>query len=389
MQTEAVGKEKVLTILLHAVFFLSGIATVIIGQVLPILAARFELNDLQLGYLFPAQFAGSITGTLMTNWLGRQGRLIPASIAGGFLMAAGLAMLNLGSYQLVLAAFLVNGLGIGLTLPAINVLTLERNPANSASALNFLNFFWGLGAIVSKPLTDLTTNGTSLVNTTLCLSIPLAAFSTAILLLPKQAEARVLKSETAADRTPIWTDPLAWAIALFAFIHVGFESGIGGWLTTYAERIEGKAATHIITPTFLFFLLFIMGRGIAPAFFRYLHENSVIFFSLLVILAGLALILTASGSMQLGIGGALCGLGTSSVFPTNVSRFSKAFGASAMRRATPLFLSGTLGATAITWLIGFLSELLGDLRSGMYVLAVSIILLIVLQIALGLISRRS
>ncbi|HQU92000.1 MAG TPA: MFS transporter [Pyrinomonadaceae bacterium] len=382
MQTQAASKDKVLNLLLHAVFFLSGIATVIIGQVLPHLAGRFQLDDLQLGYFFPAQFIGSITGTLMTNWLGRLGRLIPASAAGALLMAVGIAMLNLGSYELVLVAFLVNGLGIGLTLPAINVLTLERNPENSGSALNFLNFFWGLGAIVSKPLVDFTAQGTSLFNTTLCLSIPLLVLSIAIFLLPTPTEARVKKSEAGDDRTPIWSNPLSWAIALFAFIHVGFESGIGGWLTTYSDRVQGSATVHLITPTFLFFLFFIIGRAIAPAFFRYLDENKVIFISLLVILSGLALILTASESIQLGIGGALCGIGTSSVFPTNVSRFSKAFGHQAMRRATPLFLSGTLGATTITWLIGFLSQRLGDLRSGMYVLAVSILLLIVLQTAL-------
>jgi FHS family glucose/mannose:H+ symporter-like MFS transporter len=387
MQRQPAANEKVLTILLHAVFFFSGIATVIIGQVLPVLASRFELNDLQLGYFFPAQFAGSITGTLMTNWLGRQGRLIPASIAGGLLMAIGIAMLNLGSYELVLAAFLVNGLGIGLTLPAINVLTLERSPENSGSALNFLNFFWGVGAIVSKPLTDFTSDGTSLLLTTALLSTPVAILSAALLLTPKQAEARVSKTDNADDLTPIWTSPLAWGIALFAFIHVGFETGMGGWLTTFADRVEASDEARLITPTFLFFLFFVIGRGIAPAFFRFLNEDQVIFTSLLVILAGLALALTASGSVQLGIGGALSGLGTSSVFPTNVSRFSKAFGADAMRRATPLFLSGTLGATAVTWLIGFLSERLGDLRSGMYVLAAGIILLIVIQAILTLRQR--
>ena len=384
MQTQTAVKNKVLTILLHAVFFFSGIATVIIGQVLPYVAGRFHLDDLQLGYLFPAQFLGSISGTLMTNWFGRQGRLIPASAAGGLLMATGLAMLNLGSYQLVLAAFFVNGLGIGLTLPAINVLTLERNPGNSGSALNFLNFFWGLGAIVSKPLVDFTAQGTSLINTTLCLSIPLAVLSIAIFVLPTPTEAQVNPgSETSEDLTPIWSNPLAWAIALFAFVHVGFESGIGGWLTTYTDRVQGSAAVHLVTPTFLFFLFFIIGRGVAPAFFRYLDENKVIFISLLVILAGLALILTASETTQLGVGGSLCGLGTSSIFPTNVSRFSKAFGADAMRRATPLFLSGTLGATAVTWLIGFISESLGDLRSGMYLLALSVVFLIFLQAALA------
>lgn len=387
MQTQAATTERLTTVLLFAVFFFSGIATVIIGQVLPILASRFDLNDLHLGYFFPAQFAGSLTGTLMTNWLGRQGRLIPASVAGGFLMAAGLAMLNLGSYQLVLAAFLVNGLGIGLTLPAINVLILERNPENSGSALNFLNFFWGVGAIVSKPLTDFTVSGSSLLLTTALLTIPVAILSAALLVMPKQAEARISRKENAQDLTPIWTSPLAWGIALFAFIHVGFETGMGGWLTTFADRVEASAEARLITPTFLYFLFFVIGRGIAPAFFRYLNENQVILISLLVILAGLALVLTATENLQLGLGAVLCGLGTSSVFPTNVSRFSKAFGADAMRRATPLFLSGTLGATAITWLIGFLSERLGDLRSGMYVLAVSTILLIVIQSILTLRQR--
>ncbi len=383
------GTDRALTILLHAVFFFSGVATVIIGQVLPFIGLRFQLDDLQLGYLFPAQFLGSITGTVVTNWLGRQGRLIPASAVGGFLMAIGLAMLNLGSYELVLAAFVVNGLGIGLTLPAINVLTLERNPENSASALNFLNFFWGLGAIASKPLVDFTVQGTSLFTTTLLLSAPLIVLSIAILVTPKPTEASLKpKSENDEAHTPIWSTPLAWAIALFAFIHVGFETGMGGWLTTYADRVEGSTTARLVTPTFLFFLFFVIGRGIAPAFFRYLDENKVIFLNLLIILAGLALVLTASESVQLGLGGALCGLGTSSVFPTNVSRFSKAFGYEAMRRATPLFLSGTLGATAVTWLIGFLSQRFGDLRSGMYVLVVSIILLILIQTALGFRQRQ-
>lgn len=388
MRAEPARGDGLLWVLLHGVFFLSGIATVIIGQVLPYLSARFDLNDLHLGYLFPAQFAGSITGTILTNWLGKQGRLVPASVAGGLLMGLGIAMLNLGSYQLILAAFLVNGLGIGLTLPAINVLILERDPAHSASALNFLNFFWGLGAIVSKPLTDFTAQGTDLKITTAILAAPLIILSVAMWFAPSKGEARVEKRGSSdRDLKPIWTSPLAWSIAVFGFIHVGFESGMGGWLTTYAERVEGPSAAQLVTPTFLFFLFFVLGRGVAPGFFRYLNENQVILISLFVILSGLGFILTASSGLQLGIGAVLCGFGTSSVFPTNVSRFSKTFGHEAMRRATPLFLAGTLGATVVTWLIGFLSERLGDLRSGMYVLAVSIILLIGLQMVLWLYGR--
>lgn len=378
-----------LNALLHFVFFLSGITTVLIGQVLPVLSNKFEINDLQLGYLFPAQFAGSLMGTLLTNWFGRRGKLVLATAIGSALMAAGMLMLNLGSYELVLLTFLVNGLGVGLTLPAINVLILERDPANSAANLSFLNFFWGLGAIVCKPFVDFTVQGESLWLTTMLLAAPLAVALLPMVLAPSGGEARVEKpAEGETSLSPIWSTPIAWAIAAFQFIHVGFESGMGGWLTTYANRIDGGAGLHIVSPTFLFFLFFVIGRGVAPVFFRFLDENRMLLASLVTILIGLAVALTADGILQLNIGAALAGFGTSSVFPTNVSRFSKIFGPQAMRRATPLFIAGTSGATLVTWLIGFLSNQTGSLRSGMLILAAGIATLIVLQIVLATQTSR-
>jgi MFS transporter, FHS family, glucose/mannose:H+ symporter len=389
MKTSNDNRDRLLTVLLHAVFFLSGIMTVLIGQVLPILANRFALNDLESGYLFPAQFAGSLTGTLLTNWFGKYGRLVQASAIGSGLMAGGVLMINSGSYEVVLTGFLVNGLGVGLTLPAINILILERNPQNSAAALSFLNFFWGLGAIVSKPFVDATAKGTSLYLTTIILAVPLF-IGVFMIFAPARAESRPpVRSENGDVRvTPIWSTPLAWAITAFNFIHIGFESGMGGWLTTYTDRVEGDMSTHLLSPTLLFFLFFVIGRGIAPVFFNFLNENQMLLLSLLVILAGLAITLTAGSILQLGIGAAICGFGTSSVFPTNVSRFSKTFGADAMRRSTPLFLCGTLGATLVTWLIGFLSNQTGSLRSGMFVLVFSILFLLVLQIGLSVSARN-
>jgi len=378
------GENRTLNVLLHFVFFLSGIATVLIGQVLPVLSGKFELNDLQSGYFFPAQFAGSLTGTLLTNWFGRKGKLVLASAIGSALMAAGMLMLNLGSYELVLAAFLVNGLGVGLTLPAINVLILERDPEVSASALAFLNFFWGVGAIVCKPFVDLSVRGESLWLTTGIIFAPLVGAAVLLLILPSHTEARVQRpAEGESPHAPIWSSPMAWAIAAFNFIHVGFESGMGGWLTTYTNRVEGGTGIHLISPTFLFFLFFVIGRGVASYFFRFIDENRMLLVSLTLILIGLVIALSADDIFQLSIGASLSGLGTSSVFPTNISRFSKVFGAGAMRRATPLFIAGTSGATVITWLIGFLSNTTGSIRSGMFVLIVSIALLLALQLLLA------
>lgn len=373
-----------LKLLLHIIFFLSGITTVLIGQVLPILSNKFKLNDLEAGFFFPAQFAGSLIGTFFTNRFGRRGKLVQASVFGSVLMVIGILMMNLDSFAACLTGFFVNGLGIGLTLPSINILILEINPFRSASALSVLNFYWGVGAIVSKPFVDLTAGPTSIFVTTLILAIPLLIAALILGIMPQKEEQKVgaATDDLYSSGVPIWSTPIAWAIAFFNFIHVGFESGMGGWLTTYTDRLEGEAILYLLSPTFLYFLFFVVGRGIAPLFFRLLSENNMLLFSLLTIMLGLGITLTAESVLWLSVGAAVSGLGTSSIFPTNVSRFSKIFGPEAMRRAMPLFISGTLGATVVTWLIGFISNQTGDLRSGMFVLAVSALFLLVLQIVL-------
>ncbi len=383
---------RIVKILLHAGFFVSGIATVIIGQLLPILKEKFALNDGQLGNFFPAQFAGSLIGTFLTNWFGKRNQFLMASLLGCFLMGAGILMLNFGSYELCLFGFFVNGLGIGLTLPSINMLILELNPTRAASALSVLNFFWGVGAIISQPFVDFFARGTNIFTPTIILSIVLFAIGAALVLLPKDIEQKpVAGDEEAVDFSiPIWTNPIAWMIAGFNFIHVGFESAMGGWLKTYTQRVEDGAVATLLPPIFLFFVFFVVGRGVAPLFFRFLNENKMLFLSLLTILLGMAILLSARNVFLLSVGASIAGFGTSSVFPTNMSRFTKTFGASASRRAMPFFICGTLGAAFTTWFIGYVSSRnANDLRSGMFILMGSVVVLIVLQIILQFKTNKS
>lgn len=365
-------------------FLLSGIATVLIGQVLPILSGHFALTDLQAGYFFPAQFSGSVIGTLVTTWFGRRNRFVLAAVIGCSAMAAGLLIMNADILTVCLLGFMLNGFGIGLTLPSVNMLILEMNPARSASALSVLNFCWGVGAIICKPFVDLTTFGSNILPMTLILAAPFLAASILIGFLPSELPPAKLDDppEPQPALLPIWTMPLAWMIALFNFIHVGFESGMGGWLTTYADRLHGEPVVQLLSPTFLYFLFFVAGRGVAPVIFRFLREEQVLLLDLGIMLAGMLIILSAGSVLWLGIGAAVAGFGTSSVFPTNLSRFTRTFGPTSRRRATPFFICGTLGAASITWLIGFVSERSGTLKAGMFAILACVAALIILQLVL-------
>lgn len=371
-------------IVLHVIFFLSGITTVLIGQVLPVLARHFTLSDLQVSYFFPAQFAGSLVGTLLTSIAGKRNMYFAATITGSLLMAGGIMLMNVDIFAVCLLGFAINGMGIGLTLPAINMVILEANPDRAGSALSVLNFCWGLGAIVCKPFVDFFGTADQLGMTTWLLAIPLASGAGTLFLLG--GGRREANTDTAADdidTTPIWRTPIAWMIAAFNFIHVGFESGMGGWLTTYTGRVPGHPLASWISPTLLYFSFFVLGRGVAPILFRFFNESKMLILGLLIILMGMAVILSAPTVVALSLGAAIAGFGTSWIFPTNVARFSQTFGPTASRRATPLFVFGTLGSALSTWLIGYISDLTGSLHSGMYVLLAAVMLLIILQIAIG------
>lgn len=375
---------------LHAIFFLSGIATVLIGQVLPILAHRFALNDLESGNFFPAQFAGSLTGTLVCGQLGRSGLLRPAAVGGAALMAAGVLLLAVDTEAAVIAGFFLNGVGIGLTLPSINILILESNSGRAAASLSFLNFFWGLGAIVAKPFVDATATVTDTSTTGMILAVALAASGLILHATGppnKQPSLDLARKNKSADS--IWKRPVAWAIAGFNFIHIGFESGMGGWLTTYSERLDAAGNRLLFSPTVWFFLLFVFGRAVAPVIFRYLDEDRMLFANLLIVMLGVTLIILANDNLMLSAGAAISGFGTSTIFPTNIARFSRIFGPNSMRRATPLFICGTLGAASHTWMIGFVSDKSGSLRFGMFLLAAAASFLMLLQALIVSLSKKN
>lgn len=381
------GANIRLKLILHVIFFLSGIATVMIGQVLPILARQFSLNDLWLSYFFPAQFAGSLLGTFLTGRFARRGDQIMAAAVGGMAMVLGLLLMNIDALQVCLVGFFINGIGIGLTLPSINMKIVELESDRSGAALSILNFCWGIGAIISKPFVDIFSTANSVGVTTIILAVALFFPTLLLFVIKKDKLEHASRTDATHADLSIWTMPLAWMIALFNFIHVGFESGIGGWLTTYTERVEGGNSVGWLSPTLLFFSFFVIGRGVAPLLFKRLDETKMLFIGLTIVLVGVIIVLFAKDVSLLCIGAAVAGFGTSWIFPANISRFSHAFGQAAIRKATPLFICGTLGATFVTWLIGYVSERSGNLRSGMFVLAASIILLIVLQMILSMWQR--
>jgi Fucose permease len=318
--------SRPLIFLLHFAYLLTGIATVLIGQVLPFLSRRLSLTDADAGQFFIAQFSGSISGVLIFDFLVRRFGFISATLLGMTCIGLGCQLLNSGSTAVCAAGFFINGIGVGTTLPSINMLVAEFYPLRTASALNILNFFWGVGAIVSQPFVSILSRETNVFTPTAILSVLsiLSALSL-FLLAPKREKNPAAEVSNRNESSPqIWKSPVAWLIAVFHFLHVGLESGVGGWPTTYSARLSfEESLTFSATP--VFYIFFVLGRGTAPSFLRFLNENIFILLSLLVVTCGIFLVIFADSYELMLFGAGVLGFGTSGIFPTNMARFTKYF----------------------------------------------------------------
>src|SRR6202158_6330070 len=135
-------------------FLPTGILQTLLGPMLPILIARWAMKDTQAGNLFLVQFLAALVGVQLSGVLLARWGFRPAFLSGLLLMACGVATLYLGGLWLGLASVAADGLGLGLIIPADNLLIAEigsgsgSGPSSRAGAVSLLNFFWGVGAVL-------------------------------------------------------------------------------------------------------------------------------------------------------------------------------------------------------------------------------------------------
>ncbi|HEY8671964.1 MAG TPA: MFS transporter [Terriglobales bacterium] len=360
------------TTLLHVDFLLTGIVMTFLGPMLPILSARWALTDAKSGALIFAQFFSSMFGMFLSGVMVERVGYRLTLILGLLLMASGMALIAFGPWLLGIAAICVLGLGHGLTTPAGNLRTVEINPRQSASALNVINAVWGVGAMSCPFLVAFAQRAHS---------IPLFLYGTAaaltILLLaliftrfvPDTHLHLPLSSGLASS---IWKKPILPVICALFFIYVGTETSFGGWLATYAHRIEPYQSSFRIqqlatmTPSFYWGSL-LVGRAVAPFALRFARETTVAKGGLtLALLGGIALVIAHQLSLVVG-GAILAGLGVASIFPISVSLFPRWFGDSARRASGVVFASGNMGGAILPWVVGAVSTHYANLRVGFFV----------------------
>jgi MFS transporter, FHS family, glucose/mannose:H+ symporter len=356
----------VATALVHAGFVLTGIVTTMLGPLLPILSMRWTLSDRQAGYLFTAQFASSTLGVMSSTAMVRKFGHRATLLLGLILMAAGTGMLAQGSWGPGLISICLYGAGMGVTAPTSNLLISDLNSTRRASALNWLNFSWGVGAVgcpfivaMLQPLNHIAwfLYGTALQLVVIAVLVAGVQFPADLIHCPP----------THAPRMNPWKSPFVVILGTLFFVYGGTENSLGGWVASYARRLEsGPASAWVMTPS-LFWGALVVGRALAPIILRKIGETTLASGSLALATGGVTVLLAAQSTAGVLLGAGMAGFGLSCVFPISIAMLAHWFGEMASRVGGLMFALAGLGGASLPWLVGALSTHFGKLQSGLFV----------------------
>ncbi len=366
------------TAVAHAAFVPTGIVTVLLGPVLPTLSARWSLSDAQAGQFFTAQFLASSVGVAMS------GALIPrlgyrvVIVLGLIFMAAGVGLLPLGSRGMGMAAVAGYGVGLGLTIPACNLLVAEVNPGKRAAAVSLLNFSWSVGAVACPFLLepfehkgDIASSFYGLAGFVLLIAIVLARVA-----FPPAAKS----CQPVTAKMPLLRmlrSPGAIALGTLFFVYVGSENAMGGWLASYAKRLSDTPGTLWVTAPSFFYAGLLAGRALAPVLLRWMVELRLARISMACALLGMIGLVAARSMAGVMISATVIGLGFAAMYPITISLLSSNFGTGATRLGSVMFMLAGFGAACMPWLVGVTSTHMSSLKVGLSIpLAGSVLMLI-------------
>ncbi len=359
--------QNLIFLLLCGGFIVNGIVITFVGPMLPVLKAKWGLDDSRAGLFSLVQFSASLTGVLLSSALVSAKGFKPAITMGLAMLGIGFALLNAPTFALALMACGIYGLGYGLATPGTNLWVGESYGERRSTALNIMNLAWGAGAIFSSPLAMFTVRTAHVSLLLYIVGGICVLLAIALLRMPfgqppheENPGSTVMNSENAGIG-------IAVMLGILFFVYVGTENGLSYWAADHARRAATWSSNTFTLAPMFFFAGLLGGRGAAAVILLHLKEASVAVGGILIAAAGMAVFLTGRSPMVLFGGALFAGLGLASLYPIYIAWLSKWFGARARKVGGVMFALAAGGASTMPTFVGVVSRYASSLRGGLLV----------------------
>jgi fucose permease len=245
-------------------FIAVGIIANIMGPLLPAIRTDIEISYSQGGMLLSGQFIGLLVTSLIGGYLINRTGKRAFMLAGSALIIVGLlGCLLAKSYIFLYIANFIAGFGYGIYELGINVLCADSSKENKGSDMNFVHFFYGVGAIIAPLIALFCTE--YLDNWRYSFGLALVFPVIVSLLLLRYRIDGHKKTTYCQDSTPESTsNPLAssflWIAGLAMFFYVGVEVSTGGWITVFWSTSLPDSFIPASSTATIFWLTLTIGR---------------------------------------------------------------------------------------------------------------------------------
>ena len=343
---------------LHVGFALTGVGTTLFGCILPALNLNWHLGDRRAGILFATQFTGSTLGALLVR-----SDFFRSLVSGYFLLIASAISLTFFNGLVEMLLFFAFGLGIGLTMTATSMLIGSTSLKNRGAALSLLNAVWGLGAALTPVIASLWVRRWSPTYLFLILGVVLLA---TFALIGKNRADFIGGSRTKAEPSSSQVElKLVALFAVIAFLYVGTEVSVSGWMMTYVGRLPISSKDWAPIAASAFWVALLCGRMLVPAIVRWLSEAHLLTASVTSAFVGILLLVLSSAPIAIVLSATVAGLALAPVFPLCLARVLTLMHDSP--KSKWIFAISGLGGAVLPWITGELSAQSGSLRVGLSV----------------------
>jgi fucose permease len=361
------SSTRALTLAAYICFVPIGIATVLLGPMLPILSTRWSLNYAQAGALFPVQYVASTVAVALSGVLVSRFGFRFAIKIGLFLIAAGLALLMAGPKWLAMICIAAYGAGNGVAVPAANLMVAELNPQRRSATLNWLNFCWSAGAVACPFLVAAAAKAHQVPLFLVAVAASSLAMAVFFTLMPTLKAGTDESARTNAVLLIKSRLGLFLLLSALFFLYVGAENGFGFWVASFAKSLGSLTPTiALMTPSF-FYAALTAGRLVAPFLLRSIAEVRLVQGGLLLASGGMAGMIFSHGLWGVLASAGAAGLGLSSVYPITISILARDFGAASSRVGSVMFVLSNIGGGLFPWIVGITSNGFGTIKAGLFV----------------------
>jgi len=276
--------------------------------------------------------------------------------------------LSLKDYPWIVGVF---GLGLGLVMTSISLIRRKQTKEPEREFIR-LNLMWALGALACPSLAvKAFKNGNT--------EPLLWGFGIFFVVLSVWSFTRgVVRVDVPVEKPGgqrAWDMFTAVPLGLLVmvFLVTGVEAATGGWLSTYASRANGAVAVTVAAPSCMW-----AGLLVSRMFWSLpgvkLTGWRVTVGSVAMVAVSTVLLVAHSGGWTMLLAAFGVGFGLGPVYPMLLAEALK------YRESGAVFLIAGLGASAIPWLTGYLSQRMNSLRYGLAAPMVSALLMLVLAV---------